>query len=166
MAGHLSKPDKSGQFARLQALLAPVSQTNLFYAGKLRRAGYMAGLEEFFERMPFTRKQELIEDQRANPPFGSNLTYPIERYTRLWQTSSTTGLRAVASLVSECKQMAKREPDVYPVIELAVGAFEHKDPRVGTVKKPAFKIVGKVSRTGLEPPQIGAAAVLNDEIPW
>jgi phenylacetate-CoA ligase len=91
MAGPLSKPDKSGQFARLQALLAPVSQSNLFYAGKLRRAGYMAGLAEFFERMPFTRKQELIEDQRANPPFGSNLTYPIERYTRLWQTSSTTG---------------------------------------------------------------------------
>src|SRR5260370_18238993 len=89
MAGPLSKPDKSGQFARLQSVLAPVSQTNLFYAGKLRRAGYMAGLAEFFERMPFTRKQELIEDQRANPPFGSNLTYPIERYTRLCQTSST-----------------------------------------------------------------------------
>jgi phenylacetate-CoA ligase len=91
MAGPLSKLDKAGQFARLQALLAPVSQNNLFYAGKLRRAGYMASLAEFFERMPFTRKQELIEDQRANPPFGSNLTYPIERYTRLWQTSSTTG---------------------------------------------------------------------------
>ena len=91
MAGPLSKPDKSGQFVRLQALLAPVSQTNLFYAGKLRRAGYISSLAEFFERMPFTRKQELIEDQRANPPFGSNLTFPIERYTRLWQTSSTTG---------------------------------------------------------------------------
>ena len=91
MAGPLSKPDKPGQFARLQALLATVSQTNLFYGGKLRNAGYMASLAEFFERMPFTRKQELIDDQLANPPFGSNLTYPVERYTRLWQTSSTTG---------------------------------------------------------------------------
>ena len=91
MAGPLSKPDKSGQFAQLQALLATISQTNLFYAGKLRRAGYLHRLDEFFERMPFTSKQELIEDQHANPPFGSNLTYPIERYTRLWQTSSTSG---------------------------------------------------------------------------
>jgi phenylacetate-CoA ligase len=91
MAGPLSKPDKSSQFARLQVLLASISRTNLFYASKLRRAGYISSLDEFFERMPFTHKQELIEDQRANPPFGSNLTYPIERYTRLWQTSSTTG---------------------------------------------------------------------------
>ena len=73
-------------------------------------------------------------------------------------------MRAVASLISECKQMSKREPDVYPVVELAVGAFEHKDPRVGTVKKPAFKIVGKVSREGV--PQIGAGAVMDDEIPF
>jgi phenylacetate-CoA ligase len=91
MAGPLSKPDRSGQFASLQTLLATISQTNPFYAGKLRRAGYIASLDEFFDRMPFTSKQELIEDQRANPPLGSNLTYPIERYTRLWQTSSTSG---------------------------------------------------------------------------
>jgi hypothetical protein len=62
--------------------------------------------------------------------------------------------------------MARREPDIYPIIELAVGAFEHKDPRVGTVKKPAFKIVGKVSRNGIELPQLGAGAVLDDEIPF
>jgi len=41
--------------------------------------------------MPFTRKQDLVDDQRANPPFGSNLTYPLERYVRLHQTSGTTG---------------------------------------------------------------------------
>ena len=91
MAGPLSKPDKSSQFGRLQTLLAAISQTNLFYADRLRSAGRISSLEEFFERVPFTTKQKLIEDQRANPPFGSNLTYPIERYTRLWQTSSTTG---------------------------------------------------------------------------
>jgi hypothetical protein len=107
---------------------------------------------------------------KPQDPWRAQVLLPLKQADgdRLYvfQTSSTTGLRAVASLVSECKQMAKREPDVYPVIELAVGAFEHKEPRVGTVKKPAFKIVGKVSRSGVEPPQIGAAAVLNDEIPW
>ena len=112
MAGPLSKPDKSGQFAQLQALLATISQTNLFYSGKLRRAGYLHRLDEFFERMPFTSKQELIDDQRATPPFGSNLTYPIERYTRLWQTSSTSlskcELRKTVAPRSRCARMISR----------------------------------------------------------
>src|SRR5262249_269520 len=79
----------------------------------------------------------------------------------IFQTSSTTGLRAVASLISECKQMAKREPDVYPVIEL-----EKKARGGGRVRKRGFKVVGKVSRNGVEPPQSGTAATLDDEIPW
>jgi hypothetical protein len=84
----------------------------------------------------------------------------------IFQTMSPTGLRAVASLISECKLMAKREPTMYPVVELAIGAFEHKKPGIGMVKKPAFKLVGKVPRNGIEPPQIGAGAVLDDEIPF
>jgi len=91
MAVPLSKPDKHGQFARLQSLLAAIAQTNLFYSGRLRGAGYISNLDEFFERMPFTRKQDLIDDQRVRPPFGSNLTYPVDQYVRLWQTSSTSG---------------------------------------------------------------------------
>src|SRR5262249_26803312 len=39
----------------------------------------------------FTTKQELVDDQQANPPFGSNLTYPLSRYTRFSQTSGSTG---------------------------------------------------------------------------
>ena len=30
-------------------------------------------------------------DQQRNPPFGTNLTHPLGRYTRLHQTSGTTG---------------------------------------------------------------------------
>jgi phenylacetate-CoA ligase len=36
-------------------------------------------------------KRELVEDQRRHPPFGTNLTFPLERYTHLNQTSGTTG---------------------------------------------------------------------------
>jgi hypothetical protein len=79
---------------------------------------------------------------------------------------SVTGLRATATLISECRQTAKKDTETYPVVELAIGTFEHKNPRIGTVKKPAFKIVGKVSRNGVEPPQTGAGAVLDDEIPF
>jgi phenylacetate-CoA ligase len=36
-------------------------------------------------------KRELVEDQRRHPPFGTNLTFPLDRYTHLNQTSGTTG---------------------------------------------------------------------------
>ncbi len=82
------------QLAKLQALLAALAPANPFYTAKLRAAGIDArlpSLGEFYERVPFTRKQELIEDQLTHPPYGSNLTYPLERYTRFCQTSATTG---------------------------------------------------------------------------
>ncbi|MEO7299966.1 MAG: thiamine phosphate synthase, partial [Verrucomicrobiota bacterium] len=41
--------------------------------------------------IPFTTKQELVADQQKIPPFGSNLTFPLENYTRFHQTSGTTG---------------------------------------------------------------------------
>jgi len=85
---------EADQLAKLRALLAAVSQTNLFYAARLRQAGVgpdISSLDEFFQRMPLVRKRDFVEDQRANPPYGTNLTYPIDRYTRLWQTSSTSG---------------------------------------------------------------------------
>ena len=34
---------------------------------------------------------ELVHDQERHPPFGTNLTYPLDRYTQLHQTSGTTG---------------------------------------------------------------------------
>jgi phenylacetate-CoA ligase len=44
-----------------------------------------------FERLPFTSKAELLADQAAAAPFGTNLTYPLERYVRLHQTSGSSG---------------------------------------------------------------------------
>jgi phenylacetate-CoA ligase len=91
-------PDRSSieahHIAKLQALLTALVPANAFYSAKLHAAGIgsrVASLEEFRERGPFTRKQELIEDQRAHPPYGSNLTFPLDRYTRFCQTSATTG---------------------------------------------------------------------------
>ena len=45
-------------------------------------------------RLPLTTKQELVADQQASPPWGTNLTEPLEQYTRYNQTSSTTGSAA------------------------------------------------------------------------
>jgi phenylacetate-CoA ligase len=46
---------------------------------------------ETLAQVPLLEKRELVDDQRRNPPFGTNLTFPIERYTHVHQTSGTTG---------------------------------------------------------------------------
>ena len=82
------------QLGQLQALLAALRASNPFYSEKLGAArvdSNLASLAEFFERISFTVKPELIEDQRNHPPYGSNLTYPLDRYTRFCQTSGTGG---------------------------------------------------------------------------
>jgi phenylacetate-CoA ligase len=76
---------QDAQRERLASRLPDLQQKNPFYRAKLPpNAGELRDL-------PFTTKAELSEDQAARPPFGSNLTYPIERYVRLHQTSGTTG---------------------------------------------------------------------------
>ena len=41
--------------------------------------------------LPFTEKSELVSDQERNPPYGTNLTHPVSAYTRVHQTSGTSG---------------------------------------------------------------------------
>lgn len=82
------------QLAKLRELLRAIISVNPFYTRKLQAASVTAeigSLDEFRECVPFTTKQELAEDQLAHPPFGTNLTFPLERYTRIHQTSATTG---------------------------------------------------------------------------
>jgi phenylacetate-CoA ligase len=74
------------QVTKLRDLLAAILHDNPFYAAKLRGASPESDLAS----LPFTLKQELIDDRIAHPPFGSNLTYPLDRYTRFCQTSATT----------------------------------------------------------------------------
>ena len=69
---------------KLSGLLAAL-RTNPFYAAKLAGTGLLDGvasLAEFSARCPFTTKAELVADQLAHPPYGTNLTFPLERYTR------------------------------------------------------------------------------------
>jgi phenylacetate-CoA ligase len=76
---------RDAQWERLSSRLPDLRQRNPFYRAKLPpKVGELRDL-------PFTTKAELSEDQAAHPPFGSNLTYPIEQYRRLHQTSGTTG---------------------------------------------------------------------------
>jgi phenylacetate-CoA ligase len=76
---------EADQLRKLRALLTAI-RDNPFYSAKLRSASVDSNLAS----LPFTHKQELIEDQLAHPPYGSNLTYSLDRYTRFSQTSATT----------------------------------------------------------------------------
>lgn len=84
----------AAQEKKLRALAEAVFLSNPFYREKLGDAGL--NVEDFerlsvLERVPFTTKQELAENQAAHPPYGTNLTWPVENYVRLHQTSGTTG---------------------------------------------------------------------------
>lgn len=82
------------QARRLSALLQQIHGRNPFYTHKLDDAGIRLGslqLPDGLTRLPFTTKHELAADQERNPPWGTALTEPLDRYTRYCQTSSTTG---------------------------------------------------------------------------
>ncbi|WP_332675489.1 phenylacetate--CoA ligase family protein [Aromatoleum sp.] len=83
------------QLSKLQAMAGELWGRNRFYTNKWRAAGIepddIRSLADL-AKLPLTKKSELMEDQAANGPFGTNLTYPIEQYVRLHQTSGTTGV--------------------------------------------------------------------------
>lgn len=85
---------EASQLDRLQRLIRQIGERNRFYAPKLAAArldAELGNLSDFTSRMPFTTKDELIRDQRQRPPYGTNLTYPLEHYVRYCQTSGSTG---------------------------------------------------------------------------
>src|SRR5919108_4504168 len=80
------------QLKRLQHMLETVLPANEFYRRKfLAHGSCEINSMESLKNLPFTTKNELVEDQMRDSPFGSDLTYPIERYIRIHQTSGTTG---------------------------------------------------------------------------
>ncbi len=83
------------QWERLGVLMRQIWPTNQFYRRKYLAAGVKDPAEirtwEDFYRLPFTKKHELVVDQASYPPYGTNVTFPLDQYARLHQTSGTTG---------------------------------------------------------------------------
>ena len=67
-----------------------MTERNAFQRARIGSAPALETLDDL-RALPFTRKQDLLDDQRAHPPFGTNLTFDLERYAHLNQTSGTTG---------------------------------------------------------------------------
>jgi len=80
------------QLERLRNMLQEILTTNRFYRRKLLKndCSKIDSLERL-KQLPFTTKSELAEDQLKHPPFGTDLTFPLEKYIRIHQTSGTTG---------------------------------------------------------------------------
>src|SRR5438874_1892138 len=80
------------QRVKLAALLQRVRASNAFYQRKLAGVAFDAG-QDPLEKLPLLKRAEIEADQAQSPPFGTNLTEPIERCIRLHQTSGSSGGR-------------------------------------------------------------------------
>jgi phenylacetate-CoA ligase len=80
---------RSLQLRKLQDGLKDVLASNAFWRARLHDVRSW----DDFERLPLTGKAELVGDQATQPPFGTNVTYELERYVRLHQTSGSSGDR-------------------------------------------------------------------------
>ena len=75
------------QWARVEALARAAVPANAFITTQWKRDGLIGPADlrtwDDFRRLPLTRKSELVADQAAHPPFGTNLSYPLDRYVRV-----------------------------------------------------------------------------------
>ena len=78
------------QREKLAALLKCVRASNPFYQRKLTDVPFDA-IHDPLDCLPFTTRAELQADQVTHPPYGTNLSDPLDRYTRYHQTSGSAG---------------------------------------------------------------------------
>ena len=86
---------REARWRRFQTVVGETFGANPFWTARWRAAGLaraddVTGWDDF-RRLPLLTKAELVADQAAHPPFGSNLTFPLDRYVRVHQTSGTSG---------------------------------------------------------------------------
>lgn len=79
------------QRRKLAALLGRATATNAFYRAKLGGVAFDPAVDPI-DKLPFTTRAELQDDQAENPPYGTNLTSPLSEYVRLHQTSGSKGV--------------------------------------------------------------------------
>ncbi|MEI6235190.1 MAG: AMP-binding protein [Planctomycetota bacterium] len=80
------------QESKLRTLLGTLSW-NKFYKSRFKAAGIKGS--DFshltLDQLPFLSKAELIADQAKSSPFGTNLSCPVQDYSRFHHSSGSTG---------------------------------------------------------------------------
>ena len=74
-------------------MMAHVLTANAFYQAKYAGLSVPTPITALgdLSALPFTAKSEFVSDQETTPPYGTNLTHARSQYTRVHQTSGTTG---------------------------------------------------------------------------
>jgi phenylacetate-CoA ligase len=83
------------RWPKFQAMLGELVEKNSFQQShwpQIKNVSQLDGFAQFQEQCPFTTKDMLAKDRIDNPPYGTNLTYPLNQYTRFHQTSGTLGV--------------------------------------------------------------------------
>ena len=83
------------QLRKLRTLFESILPANPFYSRKLDAiapAAALGGIEAYARTIPTTTRQDLAWDRLANPPYGTDLTFPLETYVRCHQTSGSTSV--------------------------------------------------------------------------
>jgi hypothetical protein len=81
-------------------------------------------------------------------------------------TSSRSGRRAVGNLLHHYNRMLRNNPDMFPVVRLKPGGYNHSDPRVGWVNVPVFAVVGRAPRDSAAKPDTSLRGDMDDRIPF
>ncbi len=82
------------QTRALRSLCQALVPDNRFYTDTLKATGLDLAsmtLSDFTAHMPLTTRLQWTQDQLDHRPYGTNLTYPLDRYIRFCRTSGSTG---------------------------------------------------------------------------
>jgi hypothetical protein len=91
-------------------------------------------------------------------------TASLEIFT--FTTTSATGRRALGNLLRHYERLRRADTNLYPIVRLKPGGFQHKDSRVGWVAVPQFVVVGKAPKDTAVKPDTSLAGEMNDQIPF
>ncbi len=82
----------------LKRSLKSAFKNSKFYKNKLKKYKDIKLNAKEFEKIPFTTKKELLNDQKLNPPFGDNLSVNVSKIQRVHRTSGTTDRPLILAL--------------------------------------------------------------------
>jgi len=77
------------QATKFRAMVREIAGRNTFWKNRFAETGFNIERDPL-NALPLLTRAELEADQAARPPYGTNLTYGLERYPRLHQTSGST----------------------------------------------------------------------------
>lgn len=122
---------------RAMAIISQALRNNKFYQKKFKTAGITKTINNWgdFYKLPFTAKEELVQDQIKHPPFGTNISCKENKIIHFTTTSgSSTGHKLIAAYT---KRDFKSMVGLYEFVEKNYIKIKQSD-----VVLPLFELKG------------------------